>query len=69
MVQIDMPMQDNCVSCPLCGEESGHCLADYPQQRYTGPFCNPRYTWTADEHDGVSLFQDKPDWCPLKEVE
>ena len=55
MIQIDMPMPENCLDCPACNE---YLMCAIP--------CNGR-GWGENDVKGFS--QSRPEWCPLKEQE
>ena len=55
MIQIDMPMPNNCLDCPACNE---YLTCSIP--------VNGR-KW--GENDVREFGQDKPEWCPMKEQE
>ena len=66
MIQIDMDMPKQCISCPLCKHIH---LADSPLLIYAcGKGMRPIYSHETAE--GVDEFckMQKPEWCPLKEV-
>jgi hypothetical protein len=55
MIQIDMPMPENCLDCPACNE---YLMCAIP--------VNGRGFGENDVHD---YSQSRPEWCPLKEQE
>ena len=55
MIQIDMPMPNNCLDCPACNE---YLMCAIP--------VNGR-KW--GENDVREFSQNRPEWCPLKEQE
>ena len=54
MIQIDMPMPKNCIDCPACNE---YLMCAIP--------CNGR-GW--GENDVKEFSQNRPEWCPMKEL-
>ena len=54
MIQIDIPMPTCCFDCPLIDYE------------WDGNYCGGEEYKTFIEK--VNIKQDKPSWCPLKEV-
>lgn len=55
MIQIDMPMPNNCLDCPACNE---YLTCAIP--------VNGR-KW--GENDVREFSQNRPEWCPMKEQE
>ena len=55
MIQIDMPMPNNCLDCPACNE---YLMCAIP--------VNGR-KW--GENDVREFGQGRPEWCPMKEQE
>ena len=66
-VFFDMEMPETCKDCPFHVVPCGDCMVDAPQFRSAYPYCNEH--WSSDDMDKYNRFLDKPDWCPLKEVE
>ena len=54
MIQIDMPMPDNCLECMFCISKFGYCNA-MPVEFV--------------EHVNDCEEDGKPEWCPLEEPE
>ena len=55
MIQIDMPMPENCLDCPACNE---YLMCAIPR--------NGR-GW--GENDVRDYSQSRPEWCPMKDQE
>ena len=55
MIQIDMPMPNNCLDCPACNEYLS-CAIPVNGRKW-------------GENDVREFGQGRPEWCPLKEQE
>jgi hypothetical protein len=73
MIQIDMPMPNSCYECLFQTDPCAACAAAEMTYGETFPSCTIPYCYKnpqlSEFKEGQNPYANKPDWCPLKEVE